>query len=115
MIKNKRVIKNISSNDKVMYENELSTYLYKTKENYIFTENFIFFFDSSNIEICKYEDVLMIYKKMYLGFKMGPQESYYILTKKGNLFKVLLWSLDGDKNNENLDLQKLFIEKKKKN
>lgn len=111
MIKNKRVIKNISSNDKVMYENELSTYLYKTKENYIFTENFIFFFDSSNIEICKYEDVLMIYKKMYLGFKMGPQESYYILTKKGNLFKVLLWSLDGDKNNENLDLEKLFIEK----
>ena len=33
-------------------------------------------------------DIILAYKELSLGNRVGPQESYYILTKKGNKFKL---------------------------
>ena len=111
MIKNKRVIKNISSNDKVMYENELKHIILNDGDN-IYTENYVFF--EHGLNICKYDEIIMVY------IANTPQRAHMnkdwcMITKKGKIYTVKISEkhlLEKEiMHNENLELDKLLSSK----
>ena len=88
---------------------ELKNIIYNSKEGYIFTENYAILI-GSDVLICKYEQILMIYRDKYLSNRLGPFESIFLITDDGKRFEFILWSLFSEKNN-NFDLEN-FIKKK---
>lgn len=88
---------------------ELKNIIYNSKEGYIFTENYAILI-GIGIRICKYEQILMIYRDKYLSNKSGPFESLFLITDNGKNFEFVLWSLFPERNND-FDLENFIKEK----
>lgn len=86
---------------------ELTNILVETKEGHVFTENYAILLGEF-IEICNYSDILLMYKKSSLAKQLGPRESLFLVTKNGNEFEIILWSLHSEKNNKNTNFEELL-------
>lgn len=87
LIKTKKIKKIISSN-KEFFDKELNNIIIHTKENFIFTENYVFFL-SRNLHICTYNQLLLMYKTVKCQKGFGYIGYLVIVTKFGKYDIVL--------------------------
>lgn len=87
LIKIKKIKKIISSN-KESFDKELNNLIIHTKENFIFTDNYVFFL-SRNLQICTYNQLLLMYKTVKCQKGFGYIGYLVIVTKFGKYDIVL--------------------------